>query len=153
MKFFLLRFFLFICLWVLMIHDAKEQLIFSLFMLTISLTIFFFLSNTHVSIYLYGILIIVLFIHAIYIGESVYTSLLLLLVVLIASFRFIKKMDTYAIVCITFFLFIFFSNSQNGELKLMSIICSIIIILNNTINNLKTKQKNNDIFMGDLNGG
>jgi len=134
-----------------MIHDAKEQLIFSLFMLTISLTIFFFLSNTHVSIYLYGILIIVLFIHAIYIGESVYTSLLLLLVVLIASFRFIKKMETYAIVCITFVLSILLAISQNGDLKLWSIIGGIFIFLIIIINNFITKQKNNDIFMENLN--
>src|SRR5690625_7317662 len=41
--------------------------------------------------------------------------------------------------------------SQNGDLKLLSIICCIFIFLIIIINNFITKQKNNDIFMENLN--
>src|SRR5690625_3943022 len=113
---FLLRLLLFICLWVLMIYDTNDQLIFSLFMLTISLVIFFFLSNARATVYLYGILIVVLFLHGIIIRESVYTSFLLLLVVIIASFRLTKKLETYVLVSIAFVLAILLAVFQNEHI-------------------------------------
>src|SRR5690625_3397855 len=86
---FFLRFLLFISLWVLMIHDVSDQLNFSLFMLTISLTIFFFLSNKQASIYLYVFLAFILFLHGMIIGDFIYISLLLLFFYLFSFFFFI----------------------------------------------------------------
>src|SRR5690625_7146199 len=60
-------------------------------------------------------------------------------------------METYAILFITFVLSILLAISPNGDLKLWSIIGGIFIFLIITINNFITKQKNNDIFMENLN--
>lgn len=88
---FLIRFLVFSSLWVMMLYQSSGQLIFSLFMLTASLTIFFFLSNENTSIYLYILLSILLLIHGLVIGEVFYTSVLLLTIVGIALFRFSKN--------------------------------------------------------------
>lgn len=91
MHLFLIRFLLFIVFWILMIYETSGHLLISLLMLTASLTFFFFLSNRHASIYIYGILSIILFVHGIIVVEVLYTSLLLLLVTMIAVFRVSKK--------------------------------------------------------------
>src|SRR5690625_3599253 len=112
---FLLRFIVFIGLWMLMIYDTNGQLVFSLFMLTVSLTIFFFLSNVKESVYLYGILVVIIFIHGILINDYLFTVLLILLVVMIGIFR-LTKMKTYIFLGITYLLLMIFTILQHESL-------------------------------------
>src|SRR5690606_32443230 len=101
MHVFLIRFLLFGFLWTMMIYHASTQPIFSLFMLTVSLAFFFFLSNQNISVYIYILLSVKLFIHGIIIEEIFYTSLLLLIVTVIALFR-LSKNALYILIGINF---------------------------------------------------
>src|SRR5690625_981508 len=147
---FLLRFLLFISLWVLMIHNTRQHLIFSLMMLTVSLLVFFFLSNIDASIYFYGILTVVLLIHGIFIEEAIYTSLLLLLVVIIAIFRFTRKMQTYVLVSITFLSSLLLAVTQKENLFLWGIIGSVSAVLLIKLNEFTIKDRHNDEYIESL---
>jgi len=103
MRIFMIRFLLFSVLWALMISQSSSQLLFSLFMLTASLAIFFFLSNRNTSVYVYVILSLMLFLHGFIIQEILYTSILLLLVAMTALFRVSKK-EMYYLLSLNFLL-------------------------------------------------
>lgn len=147
---FLLRFIIFIGLWVLMVYDANVQLVFSLFMLTISLTIFFFLSNVRASVYLYGILVIVIFIHGILIDDFIFTSLLVLLVVIIGVFR-LTKMKTYILLGTTYLLFMIFTILQNESILICALISGMYLFLLVMINQLTLKNEQMDKHVEKLN--
>jgi len=146
---FFLRFLLFISLWVLMIHDVSDQLNFSLFMLTISLTIFFFLSNKQASIYLYVFLAFILFLHGMIIGDFIYTSFLLLLVSIIAIFR-LTKMETYFLVSSTFLLAMLLAVTQKESFIIFAIFGGIYLFLLITIHKLIEKNKQVDVDIEEL---
>jgi len=103
MHIFIIRFLLFSALWVVMIFQASSHLLFSLFMLTASLTFFFFLSNQHTPLLFYIILSIILSIHGFVIQDIFYTSILLLLVAMIALFQISKK-EIYYLLALNFLL-------------------------------------------------
>src|SRR5690625_3981223 len=103
MRIFIIRFLLFSVLWVAMIVQASSHLIFSLFMLTASLAFFFFLSNPNTSLLVYIILSIILSIHGFIIQDLFYTSILLLLVTMIALFQVSKK-EMYYLLSLNFLL-------------------------------------------------
>lgn len=111
MRVFLLRFGLFILLWMMMIFKTSSQLIFSLFMLTASLVFFFFLSKRNISTYVYIILSLIIFLHGILINDFIYSSLLLLLVATIATFR-VRNNSNYFFVFLNGLLSISLTFSQ-----------------------------------------
>ncbi|MFD2130182.1 sensor histidine kinase [Pseudogracilibacillus auburnensis] len=87
MQEFFIRFVLFVIIWILMIYETSSQLTLSFFMLTASLALFFFLSKRDISVYVYGILSMVIFLHGLIIHDFLYSSLLLLLITTMATFR------------------------------------------------------------------
>lgn len=139
MRTFLLRFLIFIFIWGLMLFDSNEKLVFSLLMLTISLIIYFFLSNKNASIYLYVGLAMILTIHSLVIVEYFYTATLLLLILILASFR-LRSIELYSLTAVMLSFFFILTIAQQQHIILAVIVSSIITFLIIVLN--KNAQKN-----------
>ncbi len=111
-----------------MLYNSNDQLVFSLLMLTISLVIYFFLSNQEAPMYLYVSLAAILFIHGLVIGEYFFTVILLSLVLILASFRLSKK-KLYLFITIASFLFIILTMVQKENMLLAILIGGMIVFL------------------------
>lgn len=138
---FLIRFLLFGFLWTMMIYQASTQPIFSLFMLTVSLAIFFFLSNQNISVYIYILLSVILFIHGFVMEEIFYTSLLLLVVAMIALFR-LSKNALYILIGINFLFVIGLTVYLGKPLLPVLIIGVLFVLLINQLNEFALDRKN-----------
>lgn len=91
MYLFILRLIGFVSLWLFMIYERQSEPTFSLFMLTVSLCLFFILSHPKVPPYVYGGVMLVLFTHGMIVGDILYTNLLFILVLMMAVFRLPEK--------------------------------------------------------------
>src|SRR5699024_9714500 len=87
MRAFWLRLLAFMLLASFLTFQKSSQITISLLTFTVALIIFFFLSFQQTYLYLYILLSSILIAHGYFINESLYTSLLILLVVIIGSFR------------------------------------------------------------------
>lgn len=144
MSTFLIRFLFFITLWVLMLLHTNEQLVFSLLMLTISLIIYFFLSNKNASIYLYAGLAMILFIHGLVIADYFYTTVLLSLILMLACFR-LPSIEVYLLTATMFSFFLILTIVQKQNIILAVIVSSVFIFLmiahnKNSLKNLHENQ-------------
>src|SRR5690625_1577170 len=70
------RLIIFIGIWTIMMSQTGNQFLLSMFMLTVSLTCFFFLSLRNAPSLLYFILSLILFVHGWLIRDILYTALL-----------------------------------------------------------------------------
>lgn len=102
---FFLRFFAFMSFWILLLMEKNDDIVISFLMLSLSLICFFFMSQANVSIYIYVALSTILFIHGIIVHDIYYTSLLLLLVIIISVDR-LRKSAFFTFISWVSFLFI-----------------------------------------------
>src|SRR5690625_267178 len=143
MSTFLIRFLIFLTIWGLMLSYSNE-LVFSLLMLTISLIIYFFLSNKNASVYLYAGLAMILFNHRLVIADYFYTAVLLSLILILASFR-LRRIEVYSLTEVMFLFFLILTIARKQNIILAVIISSVfiflIIVLNkNSLKNLHEEQ-------------
>lgn len=112
MRAFLLRLFLFICLFGLIIYENNSKITISIFLFTIALLLFFFLSYNRTYVFLYYSLTSIIILHGIFINETFYTSLFILLFSIVAAFRLKEKSLIIYLMfnCLSLLLFIFYNN-------------------------------------------
>src|SRR5690625_917496 len=128
MYLFILRLIGFISLWLFMMYEHQSELTFSLFMLTASLALFFFLSHPKVPLYVYWVLIGLLFIHGMIVNDVVYTQLLFLLVLIIAIFHLSEKWF-YSLVGFSFILGIFLAFPERWQIVYVVLVGVFFIVL------------------------
>lgn len=128
MRDFAIRFIIFILLWLGMIVMSVEQSIFSILMFTLSLLMFFFLSKPNTGIYLYIALSIVTFLHGYVLVESLYSSMLLLLIVFIAIPR-CPNIKFYLLFAMNIMLSVMLVYLQPVEVWLHVLIGGLIVLL------------------------
>lgn len=144
MYLFFVRFILFITLWFFMIYETSSQPIVSLLMLTVSLILFFFLSKRNVTLITFGLLSVVIFLHGIWISDIIYSSLILLLIATIATFRLANK-HYYIILVLNGLLSISLTVLQLHYLLPLLFFWSfytfLLIVLNKLANDKQEQQK------------
>ncbi|GGA85576.1 sensor histidine kinase [Ornithinibacillus halotolerans] len=88
MKYFWIRFLIFVALWVFMILTYSNQVGLSILFFSAAIGVFFFFSLQHVSIYLYLLLTVIIVLHGILLTDNyLFPILLLLFESIIASYR------------------------------------------------------------------
>src|SRR5690625_5016025 len=125
---FIVRTFLFSMVWIMMIFQASSQLLFSIFMLTTSIAFFFFLSTLNSRFFAYIILSILLFAHLILFQDILYTSILILLIVIIALFQVSTKEMYYLLAVNYLFVCVLIYYQENYKIAVI-LLGSLIVFL------------------------
>lgn len=127
MNTFFVRLIVFVGIWVMMISQASDRLLFSMFMLIVSLTCFFFLSLRTPPNFLHFLLSIILFLHGFVINDILYTAILFILITTMALFR-LQERTMYFFLATNFILMIILAIFEQQVLPVSFISISFVML-------------------------
>lgn len=145
MKLFFIRFLIFIGIWTLMMIHTSGDIFLSIFMLTASLICFFLLSLHHTPIFLYIILSSILFIHGWIVHDVFFTSLLIILITVIALFK-LPNRSMYYLLGFHAILTSMLAVLQNENLLTLLLITSYVMLFLLLILNMTELNEKKDLY-------
>lgn len=144
MKYFLLRFLVFVVLWSYMIVKYSENIGYSIMSFSLALAVFFFLSLQHVSVYLYILLSIIMVGHGVFLTEKLMiTVILLVFSSIMASLRLrgnsLKLLIIFNLLLSVILSLLFLENSV--EFIIIAIFFSFILLIANHLHTTWLEQR------------